>query len=52
MRKPGPASIHTPDRVHTRSVSADEYIRRLDRLLVVTSVIIVALAATLFAQTL
>jgi hypothetical protein len=33
-----------------RAISADEYIRRIDRMLIITSVVIVALAAGLFAQ--
>ena len=34
----------------TRAITADEYIRWVDRMLIVTSVVIVALAAALFAQ--
>ena len=33
-----------------RAVSADEYIRRIDRMLIVTSVVIVALSVSLFVQ--
>jgi len=33
-----------------RAISADEYIRRIDRMLIITSVVIVVLAAGLFAQ--
>jgi hypothetical protein len=33
-----------------RSVSADEYIRRIDRMLIVTSVVIVALSVSLLVQ--
>jgi len=33
-----------------RALTADEYIRRIDRMLIITSVVIVVLAAGLFAQ--
>jgi hypothetical protein len=33
-----------------RAITADEYIRRIDRMLVVTSTIVVGLAAALFAR--
>jgi hypothetical protein len=33
-----------------RAITADEYIRRIDRLLLVTSTVVVVLAAGLFAQ--
>ncbi len=33
-----------------RAITADEYIRRIDRLLLVTSTVVVVLAASLFAQ--
>ena len=33
-----------------RAVSAEEYIRRIDRMLIVTSVVIVALSVSLFVQ--
>jgi len=33
-----------------RAITADEYIRRIDRLLVVTSTVVVGLAAALFVQ--
>jgi len=33
-----------------RAVSADEYIRRIDRMLIVTSVVIVALSVSLLVQ--
>ena len=33
-----------------RTISADEYIRRIDRMLFITSVVIVALAVGLFTQ--
>ena len=33
-----------------RALTADEYIRWIDRMLIITSVVIVALATALFAQ--
>ena len=33
-----------------RAITADEYIRRIDRMLLITSTVIVVLAASLFAQ--
>ena len=33
-----------------RALSADEYIRRIDRLLVVTSTVVIGLAAALFTH--
>ena len=33
-----------------RAISADEYIRRIDRMLIVTSVVIVALSVSLLVQ--
>ena len=33
-----------------RAITADEYIRRIDRLLLVSSTVVVVLAASLFAQ--
>jgi hypothetical protein len=33
-----------------RAISADEYIRRIDRMLMVTSAVAIALAASLFAR--
>ncbi|WP_280174762.1 hypothetical protein [Hyphomicrobium sp. CS1BSMeth3] len=33
-----------------RAITADEYIRRIDRLLLITSTVVVVLAASLFAQ--
>jgi hypothetical protein len=37
-------------RKSARLISADEYIRRIDRTLVITSVVIVALSVSLFTQ--
>ncbi|HWV83321.1 MAG TPA: hypothetical protein VNZ50_17970 [Hyphomicrobiaceae bacterium] len=33
-----------------RALTADEYIRRIDRMLIITSVVIVSLAVSLFVQ--
>jgi hypothetical protein len=33
-----------------RAITADEYIRRIDRILVVTSTVVIVLAAGLFLQ--
>ncbi len=33
-----------------RAITADEYIRRIDRMLVVTSTVVIGLAAALFAR--
>jgi len=33
-----------------RAITADEYIRRIDRMLLITSTVVVVLAASLFAQ--
>lgn len=38
--------MHKP----ARAITADEYIRRIDRLLVITSAVIVALATALFIR--
>jgi hypothetical protein len=38
--------MHKP----ARAITADEYIRRIDRMLVVTSTVVIGLAAALFAQ--
>lgn len=51
MRKLGPATVRRPIGTRTRGISADEYIRRLDQLLVAASLTMVALAVSFFAQT-
>ncbi len=38
--------MHKP----ARAITADEYIRRIDRMLVITSAVIVALATALFIR--
>ena len=37
-------------RQRARLMTADEYIRRIDRMLILTSVVIIALSVSLFAQ--
>jgi len=38
--------MHTP----ARAITAEEYIRRIDRLLMITSTVVIVLAAGLFIQ--
>lgn len=50
MPKPGVAPTRAAAHVPARVMSANEYIRRLDRLLLITSVITVVLTASFVAQ--
>ena len=51
MRKPCPATVRSSIRTQVRTLSADEYIRRLDRLLVLATVTTFVLAASFLAKT-
>jgi hypothetical protein len=45
-----PEHLEDPMRNSARAMSADEYIRRVDRMLVITSTVVVALAVGLILQ--